>query len=166
VAFGFDVAVDRSNGATVAAWRDTDGNGRIEVDQVRPGASWIPGRLAELADRWSPVAVAYDATGPALDVADQARRAGVELAPVTGRDYAAACLGLLEAVVADVPSLRHRRNPDLDAAAAAAVRRPSGDAWVWGRRQSTESLAPLTAATLALWAFDHAPASLGDFRVY
>jgi hypothetical protein len=82
------------------------------------------------------------------------------------REYAAACLGLLEALIADPPNLRYRNHPALDAAANDATRRALGDAWAWGRRQSAGSLAALTAATVAVWGWDHAPAALGDFRIY
>jgi hypothetical protein len=54
----------------------------------------------------------------------------------------------------------------LDNAAAAAARRALGDSWAWARRQSTVSISALTAATVGLWGWDHAPARLGDFRVY
>jgi hypothetical protein len=166
VALAFDVAVDRSDAAIVAAWRDSTGVGHVEVADHREGTGWVAERLGELAERWRPVALAYDAAGPALDVADVATRAGLVLEGLTAKEYAAACAGLLEALCADEPTIRVRGHPALDSAAGAAVRRALGDAWAWGRRQSTESIAALTAATVAVWAFDHAPASLGDFRVY
>jgi Phage Terminase len=166
VAVAFDVAVDRSDAAIVAAWRTPDGVAHVEVADHRPGAGWLVDRLVDLADRWRPLCVAYDAAGPALDVADAAARAGLELVGLKSREYAAACAGLLEALCADVQAVRYRPHPALDAAAAAAVRRALGDAWAWGRRQSSGSLAPLTAATVAVWAYDHAPADLGDFRIF
>jgi hypothetical protein len=166
VALGFDVAVDRSDGAIVAAWRDEGGVAHVEVADQRPGVGWLPGRLGELVERWQPVAVVYDAAGPALDVADAAGRAGLELEGLKAREYAAACLGLLEALIADPPGLRYRNHPALDSAANDATRRALGDAWAWGRRQSAGSLAALTAATVAVWGWDHAPAQLGDFRIY
>jgi len=110
--------------------------------------------------------VFYDAAGPALDVADVLTRAGLELTGLKAREYAAACAGLLEAIVADPPAVRIRPRPELDAAAAAAARRSLGDAWAWSRRQSATSIAPLTAATVALWAADHAPADPGTFRIW
>jgi hypothetical protein len=166
VALGFDVAVDRSDAAVVAAWRDDTGVAHVEVADHRPGVGWLVGRLAELVDRWQPRAVVYDAAGPALDVADAAGRAGLELEGLKAREYAAACLGLLEALIADPPALRYRNHPALDSAANDATRRALGDAWAWGRRQSAGSLAALTAATVAVWGWDHAPAQLGDFRIY
>jgi hypothetical protein len=165
LALGFDVAVDRSDAAIVAAWRTPDGVAHVEVADQRPGVGWLPERTVELVDRWRPLCVAYDAAGPALDVADVLTRNGLALEGLKAQEYAAACAGLLEALCAPEPLVRYRTHPALDAAAAAAVRRQLGDAWAWGRRQSSGSLAALTAATVAVWAFDHAPAALGEFRV-
>jgi hypothetical protein len=165
VALGFDVAVDRSDAAVVAAWRDDAGVAHVEVADHRPGVSWLVARLGELVDRWQPRALVYDAAGPALDVADAATRAGLTLDGLKAREYAAACVGLLEALVSDPPALRHRSHPALDAAANDATRRALGDAWAWGRRQSAGSLAALTAATVAVWGWDHAAVPAGDFRI-
>jgi hypothetical protein len=166
VALAFDVAVDRSDAAVVAAWRDETGVAHVEVADQRPGVGWLADRVAELVERWRPVVVAYDNAGPAPDVADVLTRAGLTLEGLKARDYAAACAGLLEALCAPEPLVRYRPHPALDAAAGWAVRRALGDAWAWGRRQSSGSLAALTAATVAVWAVDHAPADLGAFRIY
>jgi hypothetical protein len=149
----------------VAAWRDDDGTARLEVADYRSGVGWLPARLAELRSRWEPRAVAYDAGGPALDVADVMARAGHEPTGLALREYAAACVGLLDMLTAAPPAVRYRPHPALDLAAGGAARRSVADAWVWGRRQSAVSIAPLTAATVALWAYDHAP-DLGPFRIY
>jgi phage terminase large subunit-like protein len=165
LALGFDVAVDRSDAAIVAAWRDDTGVAHLEVADHRPGVGWLVERLSELVERWRPVAVSYDQAGPALDVADAAERAGLELMGLAAKPYAAACAGLLEALIADPPQVRYRAHPALDAAASSAARRALGDAWAWGRRQSSGSLSPLTAATVALWAWDHRAPS-GPFKIY
>ena len=164
LAVAFDVAVDRSDAAIVAAWRDELGVGHVEVADHRPGTAWLVERLVELADRWRPRAVAFDDAGPAIDLGDAARRAGLELVGLNGRQYAGSCAAFLDGLVADPCTIRYRPHPALDAAAASAARRTLGDAWAWGRRQSSASLSTLTAATVAVWAFDHAPA--GDWRVY
>ena len=166
VALGFDVALDRSEAAIVAAWRDEGGTAHVEVADTRPGVAWIPDRLTELADKWRPRAIGYDAAGPALDVADVCERAGLEVGGLTAREYAAACAGFLEAVVTEPPALRYRPNGPLDVAASVAAKRSVADAWAWGRRQSGTSIAPLTAATVAVWAYDHAPEQAGAFHVY
>jgi phage terminase large subunit-like protein len=165
LALGFDVAVDRSDAAIVAAWRDAAGNAQVEVADHRPGVAWIVDRLVELVDRWRPRLVAYDAAGPAIDVADAAGRRGVTLAGLKARDYAGACAAFLEGLTTEPPTITYRPHPALDAAAASAARRALGDAWAWGRRQSAGSLATLTASTVAVWGWDHAPPELGVFRI-
>jgi len=164
----FDAALDRSDAAIVAAWRDEAGVGHVEVTDYRygVGVGWLPERLGELVERWRPRSVAFDEAGPALDVADALRRKGLELAGLKAREYAAACAGLLEALCADPPTVRYRAHPALDAAAHDAARRALGDSWAWGRRQSAGSVAALTAATVAVWGWDHAPPALGDFRIF
>ena len=114
---------------------DRDKRMHVEIADHRPGVGWLAPRLAELVDRWRPLAVAYDAAGPALDVADQAQRFGVELEGLKARDYAAACSGLLREVVDG--TFKYRPHPALDDAAASAGRRSLGDAWAWGRRMSS-----------------------------
>jgi phage terminase large subunit-like protein len=166
LAIAFDVAVDRSDASIAVAWRDPAGVAHLEVAENLPGVAWLPDRMRELVDRWRPRAAGYDAAGPALDVADVLERGGLELEGLKAREYAAACSGLLEAIVVDPPAVRIRPHPALDAAAAAAARRTLGDAWAWSRRQSSTSISTLTAATVALWAWDHAPVDLGRFRVF
>lgn len=165
IAIGFDVAVDRSDAAIVAGWRDAGAVAHVEVVDQRPGVGWLAERVLEVAERWQPRVVAYDAAGPALDVADELGRAGLELAPVKAREYAAACAGFLEALIATPAKVRYRTHPALEAAASSAGRRALGDAWAWGRRQSVGSLAALTAATVTVWGYDHAEAQ-EPFRVW
>ena len=165
-ALAFDVALDRSDATIVMAWRDAAGLAHLEVADHRDGTGWLVERLGELVERWHPAQIAYDAAGPAMDLADAATRAGLTLDGLNARQYAAACASLLDGFIADPSTVRYRPHPALDLAAASAARRALGDAWAWGRRQSSGSLAPLVAATVALWAYDHAPADIGPFRVY
>ena len=164
MALAFDVAIDSSDATIVAAWRDPETRaGHVEVADHRPGTGWVAERWVELTDRWRPISVAYDQAGPAPDVADRAARAGVTLTGLGAREYAGACERFLRELVDG--TLCYRQHPALDDAAAAAGRRAMGDAWAWGRRQTTISLSPLTAATCALWAYDGAPADIGAFRI-
>lgn len=165
-ALAFDVAVDRSDAAIVAAWRDDDGTAHVEVADRRDGVGWVVDRLVELCERWRPRAVGYDAAGPALDVADRLARADIALEGLDAAKYVAACAGLLDGITAEPPTVRIRPHGDLDAAAASAARRTLGDRWAWSRRQSGASISTLTAATVAVWAWDHAPQDLGVFRVW
>ena len=47
--------------------------------------------------------------------------------------------------------LVHGSYSELDAAVAGAVKRPVGDRWAWGRKQSEADISPLEAVTLAAW---------------
>lgn len=156
VALAFEVSIDRSDSAILAAWRDTPtGPMRYSVVEAHAGDDWLADRVIELRDRWQPVAIAHDDAGPALDVGDELRRRGVDLLKTTSRDIAAACAAFLAQVRNG--QMEHAGQPALDDAVAAAAQRPLVDAWVWARRSSAGSIAPLVAATIAGWAYDHRP---------
>ena len=153
VAIGFDTARDRSTGAVAVAWRD-GARLRCELADSRPGTGWLAERIAELVHRWHPVGIGYPADSPALDVADTLATAGLAVAPIRGRDWPAACAGWLAAVLEG--RVRVGQHPALDAAAAVAPGRDSGDGgWLWHRRGATTSIAPIVAATAAAWALEH-----------
>ena len=154
VVMAFDVAVDGTDAAVAAAWPTATGV-HVEIAAHGPGYSWVPGRLADLARRWSPPAIGHDTRGPAPDVADAARSAGLPLSPFGGREYAAACASFLTGL--SDGTITYTPHEALDAAAGAASRRPLGDAWVWARRGAPASISALVAATLAAWTTTHQP---------
>lgn len=166
LSLGFDVALDRSDAAIVASWLDDSGRVHWEVTDYQEGSSWVAAKVRQLSDKWQPTAIAYDAAGPALDVADELQRDGLSLMGLKAKEYAAACTGVLEALTApEGPTLLYRPHQRLDEAVAGAVRRALGDSWAWGRRQSAVSLAPLTAGTVSRWACLHSVPA-GPFRIY
>jgi hypothetical protein len=162
-ALGFDVGLDGGDAAVCLAWRDPAGRAHVEVADVADGAAWLTGRLAALVETHGPVATMFDRFGPAVAAADILTRAGVAVTGTSTDEYLTACAGFLIGLVSG--TVKIRPHPALDAAAAAAVKRPVGDRWVWGRRAASSTIAPLVAATLAVWAFDHAPPPLQPFRV-
>jgi hypothetical protein len=124
---------------------------------TRPGVDWLPGRMVDLIGRWSPAATLFAAGSPADPLADRIRLAGAAVDAVSTRDYATACVQLVDALTAR--SVRIRPHPDLDRAADAAVPRPVGDGmWSWGRRLSGAAICEVDALTLALWGDAHRPA--------
>lgn len=157
VALTFDVGLDRS--AAIGAGWQAGTQPAVDVVDARPaaaGAGWLVERIEQLAARMRTEEVACDGAGPALDVADQLERRGlVRVRRLTAVEYMTACAGFLADV--DAGQLRHRGTAALDAAAAAAARREVGDRWVWSRRSSAGSIAPLVAATVARYALDHQP---------
>jgi hypothetical protein len=85
--------------------------------------------------------------------------AGVELLPLAGPDYAAACQDTFDRITDPRPRLRLRAHEALDVAADVAGRRMLHDGgWVWSRTRSTGDVSTLEAATLAAWAVLRNPA--------
>ena len=76
---------------------------------------------------------------------------GVELTLCEGRDVAAWCGRLYDAIVSDDgDTLSHIPQPALDYAAQVAQTRPLGDsAWCWDRKNSETDISPLVALTMA-----------------
>jgi hypothetical protein len=110
--------------------------------------------LADLVARYRPVGVGYPADSPALDIADGLATAGAPVGVIRGGDWAAACAGWLAAIVEGQMAVG--AHPALAAAAEIAPGRDSGDGgWVWTRRGAAASIAPVVAATAAVWALEH-----------
>jgi hypothetical protein len=102
-------------------------------------------------------AVLDGGTGPASTVVDQLRDRDGTLPgwvrAVTPREFTTACAQLLDAVTDR--SIRHRGNPELDAAVGAAARRTVGEGWAWSRRLPAVDVSPLVAGSLALFGDRH-----------
>jgi hypothetical protein len=160
-AYGVAVSKDGSMGALAAATTDAAGRPVVELLEHRPGRHWLVDAVTSLRDAGQGVAV--DRRGPAAPVADALELAGVDLLPLNGMDYAAACQDLWDRLCddhaeAEGPRLLHRAHPALDAAVNVAARRLLREGgWVWSRAASTGDVSPLEAATLAARAAAHAP---------
>jgi phage terminase large subunit-like protein len=144
LAFGIDVAPDRSAAAIVAA----DPNGEIELVEFRNGVDWLAPRANELA-RTHRATIALDGGGPAGGLLDDLDRPTA----VGGVDVSRACAAFYDAATAGELSVRP--SGPLNAAVRGAVKKELGDRFVWSRKASSENAAPLVAATLALWAARH-----------
>lgn len=174
VSFGIAVSADRAD-ASIVAVALVDGMPLGEVVESRPGTSWVAPRVVELT-RHRPVATVIDRIGPAAGVAAELERAGVELLPLRTNDTTAAAGDLLERIAQPdrdhpgtwhAPRLRYRPHDQLDAAAAVAARRYIGDgAWLWSRRGSAGSVAPLEALGLAVHGLLAAPAPAPPPMIY
>lgn len=154
VAIGVDVSADRSGGAIVVAHPV----GYVEVVEADHPLDELAPRTAALARKWgAPVAV--DNVGPSATVRDQLEREypDVELLDSSAGAVAIAAQGFTDKLAAH--ALTIRPHPALDAAVAVAAKRTLGDAgWAWSRRGSTGTIAPLVAASGAVWAAERLPA--------
>lgn len=153
VAFAVEVGPDRRTSAIATAGMRSDGRLHVEVVEHQPGTDWVPGRLAELRQRWRPCAVVIDGGSHAGALIEPVEQMGVEVVkPFSARDAAQACSQFYDAVLQK--ELRHLGQGPLTAALAGAKTRQLGDAWAWDRKNAVVDISPLTACTLALWGFN------------
>jgi len=144
---------DRSRTYIARCGTRTDGEIQVEIDQARRGSAWVRDYLMERRARIE--AVTGQTNGaPVSDLLAELKAdptflipvidwAGPDLAGWTGRAWDAVKSGLI----------RHNPQPLLDAAAAAAVKKPLGDRWVLDLRKSQVDAAPLQAFMGAFGAY-------------
>jgi len=77
--------------------------------------------------------------------------AQVPVVEMSQLEYAQAC-GMFYDLVVD-GGLRHSGQAAVDASVRGAVKRPSGDSFMWDRRKAGFDLSPLIALTNAAWGF-------------
>ena len=96
--------------------------------------------------------VLIDGNGPgATLLSDVERAVGTrKLHVVTSKEMALASATFFDGVIEGW--LRVRPHNDLDLAVAGARKRQRSDAFTWTRKSTTTDLAPLVAASLAVWA--------------
>lgn len=135
--------------AAIAAAGSGDGKMYGKPLQHAPGTGWVVERAKEL-QRTHKVDVVIDGRGPAADLIEPLKAAGVRLKVADTSDVLDAFAGIQKAVRNHL--FVHESFPELDDAAASAVPRTVGDRNAWGRKQSDSDISPLEAVTLAAWA--------------
>jgi hypothetical protein len=156
LALGVDITPDRTYGAIAAAGYAFDDRVALELIDHRPGAAWLVQRLAELNDKWQPIAVVIDRASPAGKLKDDLLTLGIPVVVTDVGEYAGACGGFYDAVLGGTVS--HLGQPPLDAAIGAARRRQIGDDWAWARRVGGD-VCPLVAVTLARYGLLSGPSA-------
>lgn len=151
VAFAIDVTPDRASASIAMAGMRLDGLHHVEVVDNRRGTGWVAERMAELVERWHPIDVVLDASGPAGSLIAPLAEKGIEPAVISAKEMAQACGDIYDAV--RDRTLRHIGQPKLTVALEAARKRPLGDAWAWHRKDATTDISPLVAVTLARFGF-------------
>ena len=152
VGLAYDVAPGGHYAALVAAWRDEDGIAHLELLAFRPGVSWLPatGKVAAVKHK---TPIAHDTIGDNVNPADELHRKRVRLAPMNVR----AVQGAAQRFVTELEqgTIKHYGQRDLDQAVEGVTWRTVGEGGrLFGRKASANEVAPLVAASLALWQFD------------
>lgn len=152
--FAIDVSADHAWSAIVCAGEVGD---RMQVQVTerdgvvdhRPGMDWLPARIAELRESQGDVSFAF-AGGSAVEaIVPELEADGVQLVRVPRRDVLAACGLFLEQATSG--KLAHLGQDDLTEAVMSAKRKQVGESafsWTIG---GLADLAPLYAASLAIW---------------
>ena len=97
----------------------------------------------------------FGAAGPSVDALE---RAGVPLLMMKAGDVANAAAGILDAITAGTPSPSTPSPALTDAVEGAAHTHPSGHGgFAWARRLAAAPVAPLVAASHALWGSNTSP---------
>lgn len=169
VAIAFDISPEHRSGAIAACGRSSSDPSALHVEVIdhRSGSAWMIDRLVELVNRHQPAALVCDGAGPAGSLLAGLQSAGIEVTVATTRQHIHACGLFFQGVTGESPSgeedtlyrrIVHIGQVELNEAIAGSDRRQVNDAWLWTRRTSNTDIAPLVAATLAVWGHEQAPA--------
>jgi hypothetical protein len=148
VVFAVEVDEDRTTASIVAVGTAEGGRLAVELVEHRPHGPWVAPRLMELCERWDPIALTFDAGGPAAALTPDLANVPTRIMPLQTREATAAAGAFYDAVV-HTGGICRVADVELDAAIAAGRRRRSAGAWLFDRR--TAGAGPLIAATLAVW---------------
>lgn len=145
----FFLAVGPDGAACIASAADQPGEGKrphVELVDRRPGSTWLPSALKELAAAWPEAIFGASKAGPVKGMVEAGLPVRVEL--LSPGELAQACRhheSLLKA-----RTFTHSKDPDVDLSFAGAVSKLVGDGlWVWDWKAS-ENLAPIACETGAL----------------
>lgn len=148
-----DVSHDRARAYVAFAGRTAAGVPQVEIVASRAGTEWVIPWLSERSDLIE--AVTLQANGaPVSSLLEPLSEAGFEVVEWGGPELGRGTGAFYDLVRNN--GLKHLPQPVLDVAAATAVTRPSGDAWLWDRKRSPTDIAPLVAATGAVWLLNRA----------
>ena len=148
VVFAVDSEPNHKSAAVVAAALLDDDRVAVEVVDARPGTDWVVSRVKELATKHH-AEVAVAKTGPLAFLIPEGEAAGVPWRTMpTGEMFDA--VARFKNVVKQ-NRLLHPSDPRLNAAVDNALTRQVGDREGWRRIDTAVSIAPLVAASLAVY---------------
>lgn len=159
---GVDTTPDLRHSTIVVCGRNGEQKVHVEItgkgrkDDHQPGVRWVIARLDEIIKNIQPKYVVIDKGSQAGRFVDELIEKGHEklLLHPTAREYAQACGEFYTSVVpikGSTPDLAHLNQTQLTTAVAGAEKRDLADLWAWDKRNATQVISPLCAATLAMW---------------
>lgn len=147
---------DQTRASIVAAWREK-GRAQILLIDNRAGVKWLAAAALKYARSYS-VPIVYDSGSPSVLNTVEALSRARPKPPLNAQGFMAvkkAAALLVDEV--ERQNVDHWKQPDLDAAAQAVVKRKAGmNGWALGRdpKRPEDDITPLEAAALALLIYD------------
>lgn len=152
----FSVAVNAERSAAVVGWASAGGTCGLVQDGKgvarRAGVGWVVADLVRIAKPRNALVACSSQDGSLLLALEQA---GLKVHPVTPAESRAGCVWMYDAVIERKVVVQ--KHPDLTGAVASAVKKPSGDGFVWDRRAG--DVAALVAVTDAAYLAQGKPAA-------
>lgn len=154
VAFALSAAWPDAEVGSIAIVGRHHGEVYAQVVEHRPGTSWMPDRMRELAEKHKPLAVVLDDKDPAAcektALTASLAEIGLELTSLSTTEATQAFGMLIAAVMGDAPYLRHYDQAELNDAVESAYKREVGDAHTWTRKGPND-ISPIVAVTHAAY---------------
>lgn len=146
VVLAFEVSVDRKWSAVAAASVSTIGGKHVEVVENAPGTGWVVDWLLTRQETLEPTAIVCNPSGPAGGLLAECKARGVRITEASQAEFAKASQAAYDEIANH--AWRHLGQPELDKAVGAALKRTSGDSFVFDRRGEVD-ISPFVAVTLA-----------------
>lgn len=144
------VSWDRRRSHIAVAGRRTDGRIHTGIVASRDGTDWIVGWLSS-QDRPMDGVVVQTRGAPESSLITDLENAGIRVHAWDGSELGKAHGSFFDMTTAADHPLLHRPQPVLEVAAAVAVAKPMGDAWVIDLKKSAGDASPLKATVGATW---------------
>lgn len=161
ICIAFDVSPERHT-TIVAAGLNEQGKWHTEITNSNSGTGWLTERLAALYQRHEVVEIVCDGYGPSAAMARKASDAGITVRRLDANEYGMACTRFVDLI--GEQNMRHIGQEEMVSAIRGAKARPLVDRWAWSRTKSTVNIAPLVAATLALYSATEN--EIGEVSIY
>jgi hypothetical protein len=145
ITLGVAVSIDRG-WSSISAAVPLPGRELIGLLDRRRGTDWLVAEVKRLQDKLGCL-VGIDSRGPAADLIEPMRSAGVNLRLLSTADYLDATAAFHDKVQTTV--IAHMTVPEIEDAVRGAQRRPVSDRWAVGRRSSAADVSPLEGAIIA-----------------
>lgn len=150
IILGIETSQNRAMSYIAAAGHRADGKAHLEIIAMRAGSEWIIPELKKNMAAMGASRVVLQRTGAqASGLYEYLVAEGIDVEQCGGGDLHQAT-GIIYDAVRDDTAV-HLGQPVLDLAALTAKTKDSGAAWLWDLRGSPTDIAPLAAATHALW---------------